>query len=428
MRISIIGIGYVGLVAACVFADSGYEVLGIEKNVNKIKLLSQGVSPIFEDGIDELLKKSLKKGTLSFTNDLRQTIHSDIIFVTVGTPSLPSGQADLSQVYDVINQVADLMVHPVTIVMKSTVPPGTGEVIKKRFLSNTVVPISYISNPEFLREGKALIDWYNPDRIVIGGENQNAINHVMKLYTNIDAPSVFMDITSAEMVKYASNAFLATKISFVNEIANLCELVNANIDSVSYAVGMDKRIGVDFLKAGLGYGGSCFPKDTKGLNYISSFKGYNFNLLKAVIEVNYNQRFNAVRKISEAVGDLNDKKIAVLGLAFKPGTDDVRESPSLDIITLLLSEGASVSVFDPMALKNANEYLPLQVLTSHDVYECIEEANAIILVTEWDEFLNLDWDLIKELMQPPFFILDGRNALEKEILIRKGFCYLGVGK
>ena len=427
MKISVIGIGYVGLVASCAFAHSGYEVLGVEKDVKRLELLKRGICPVYEDGLGELLSQCMQRGLLVFTDNFSQVMNSDIVFITVGTPSMPSGQADLSQVYEAVNQVVDIMDSPTILVMKSTVPPGTGEIIKKRFIKS-LVRISYVSNPEFLREGKALWDWYHPDRIVIGGENEKSLRMVAELFSNIKAPIVTMDITSAEMVKYASNAFLATKISFINEIANLCDLVGANIDNVAQAVGMDKRIGENYLQAGLGYGGSCFPKDTKGLNYISTFKGYNFNLLKAVIEVNYNQRVNAVRKISEALGDLNDKKIAVLGLSFKAGTDDVRESPSLDIITLLLSEGARVSAFDPLATKKSKIFLPPDVKLFDDIYKCLENANAILLATEWPEFKSLDWVEIKVIMQPPYIIMDGRNMLNKEKLNNIGLKYLGVGR
>lgn len=428
MKISIIGIGYVGLVSSCAFAHSGYEVLGVEKDIEKLELLKQGICPVCEEGLGNLLNQGRRRGLLSFTDDLSQIKNSDIVFVTVGTPSLTSGQVDLSQVYEVVNQVAGIMVSPSILVMKSTVPPGSGEILKKRYLRKANAPISYVSNPEFLREGKALWDWYHPDRIVIGGENERSIKLVSDLYSDINAPVVTMDITSAEMTKYASNAFLATKISFINEIANLCELVGANIDNVAQAVGMDKRIGGEFLKAGIGYGGSCFPKDTKGLNYISSFKGYNFNLLKAVIEVNYYQRINAVRKIQKALGDLNGKKIAVLGLSFKPGTDDIRESPSLDIITLLLTEGAIVSTYDPLAIKKSNKILPHQVKVFDDIYKCIKNTNAILLATEWPEFQHLNWVEIKRNMQPPYVILDGRNMFNKEQLHNVGFHYLGIGR
>ncbi|GAW94039.1 UDP-glucose dehydrogenase family protein [Calderihabitans maritimus] len=428
MKVSVIGMGYVGLVATCALANSGHEVIGIEKDVNKLTKLRQGKCPIFEQGLDELLQKLISENRIAFSSGIEAVNGSDIVMLAVGTPAMPNGRVDLSQVYGVVSELVKVLDTPTILVMKSTVPPGTGESICQRYLKNTKVPIAYISNPEFLREGQALKDWYYPDRIVIGGDDDSAIEQVKRLYGDIDAPILVMGITSAEMVKYASNAFLATKISFINEIANLCELVGADIDEVAPAVGMDSRIGKEFLRAGLGYGGSCFPKDTKGLDYVSVFKGYNFRLLKAVIEVNTNQRIRAVRKLERALDGLAGKHVAILGLAFKPGTDDIREAPSLDIIPLLLVEGATVTAYDPLATENARKVLPPDVKFADNPYDCIEGAQAVLLATEWPEFSQLDWLQARTRMKSPYVILDGRNALEKDELNRLGFQYYGIGR
>lgn len=428
MKITVIGMGYVGLVTACGLASFGHQVLGVEKNHSKLKKLMQFESPIYEQGLDELLNKAAAEGDIQFTTELNGADGSDLIFITVGTPSTNSGHVDLSQVYTVINQLVHIITKPTILVMKSTVPPGTGEKIIRRFLNKCKTEVNYISNPEFLREGKALLDWFYPDRIVIGGKNNDSIQQVKNIYKKINAPKLVMGITSAEMVKYASNAFLATKISFINEIANICDLLGADIDEVAPAVGMDKRIGSDFLRAGLGYGGSCFPKDTKGLNFISTLHGYNFNLLKAVIEVNFQQRLKAVHKLHTMLGGLAGKKIAVMGLTFKPGTDDVRESPALDILSLLASEGAVVKACDPHGKDNASKYFSRKIIFCEDAYECAKGVQAVLLNTEWPQFIHLNWSIIKQTMQTPYFVYDGRNALDKKRLSKLGFKYCGVGR
>lgn len=429
MDICVIGTGYVGLIAACCLANSGHNVIAVEKNVDKISKLLKGISPIYEEKLDEILSRVIANGKLLITEDLQQALkNADIVIIAVGTPSLPDGRVDLSQVNDVAASIARYAENPLTVVMKSTVPPGTGISLNKRYFSKAKVPISYVSNPEFLREGKAVWDWCNPDRIVIGCNDDDGIEKLLDLYSDLDAPKVTMDITSAEMVKYASNAFLATKISFINEIANLCERVGADITSVSSTVGMDKRIGKQFLQAGLGYGGSCFPKDTKGLDYISAFNGYNFSLLKAVIEVNAQQRIIAVRKIIKALDGLVDKKIAVLGIAFKPGTDDIREAPALDIIDQLINEGAVVNAFDPMAIENAQKVCSRSVNFYTDPYKACQECDAIILTTEWAEVVNLNWEKIRSTMRAHFVLLDGRNVLDKNHMINRGFNYMGIGR
>lgn len=426
MNITVIGVGYVGLVAACCLANSGHQVTCVECDEAKLKLLNQGISPIQEKGIDQLLRHGLASGKLSFVPFLPKSLQADIIMVTLGTPSLPSGTADLSYTYSVAEELKAAAQHPFILIMKSTVPPGTGVKLVQRYFKDS--PISYVANPEFLREGQAIEDWYHPSRIVIGAEDNKIGERVRQLYSDIDAPVIITDITSAETIKYAANAFLVTKISFINEIANLCEAADANIDDVAKGVGLDPRIGPDFLRAGLGYGGSCFPKDARALDFSALNKGYDFRLLKATIEVNTKQRILAVHKLKQLLGGLAGKEIALLGLAFKPDTDDVREAPSLDIAYLLHEGGAGLRVYDPAAMENAKPFLPKDVIFASDIYSATAGANAVVLVTEWREFIEADWQAIKKQMKEPYIIFDGRNALPQDKLIALGFKYMGVGR
>ena len=429
MNIAVIGAGYVGLVAAGCFANSGHKVVIIEKNKEKLEKMQNGIIPIYEEGLEEVFKTVTSNGNLTVTDALTEGLKVvSVVFIAVGSPSLPDGRIDLSQVYQVADEIVRLYSRPITVIMKSTVPPGTGIALNKRYFNRPDIEIKYVSNPEFLREGKAIEDWYNPDRIVIGAEDLGVADKVAELYQDINAPKVIMDVTSAEMVKYASNAFLATKISFINEIANLCERVGADIDDVSETIGMDRRIGSHFLKAGIGYGGSCFPKDTKGLDYISAFNGYNFTLLKSVIEINARQRIMVVRKLITLTGGISDKKVAVLGLAFKPGTDDIRESPALDIIDQLLNEGAEVAAYDPMAMERVKSQYPGCIQLADNAYRACAGAAVVILATEWPEFLQLDWKRIKSQMASPFIVFDGRNVLNQKELRSLDFCYSGIGR
>jgi UDPglucose 6-dehydrogenase len=429
MNIAIVGAGYVGLVAACCLAKSGHSVIAVEKDQPKMEILKKGKVPFYEDGMDEILKEALSKGNINFTSNLSLALqNASIIFIAVGTPALSDGRADLSQVFTVAEEIINNISRDIAVVMKSTVPPGTGKIICDRFFNNSRYPIHYVSNPEFLREGKSVWDWYHPDRIVIGCDDEGVAQKITDLYSDIDAPKEIMDVTSAEMVKYASNAFLATKISFINEIANLCELTGGDIDQVAHAVGMDSRIGHQFLQPGLGYGGSCFPKDTMGLDYISSFNGYRFSLLKAVVEVNARQRIEAIRKLNKLLGDLWGKRVTVLGLAFKPGTDDIREAPALEIIKYLADEGAIVRATDPMAMEKARPVLPLNTELFTDPYDALVGAEAVLLATEWPLFVNLDWATVKKQMNEPFVIIDGRNALNAHQLISLGYRYEGYGR
>jgi len=428
MKISVIGAGYVGLVAACCLANSGHEVTCIERDDQKRKKIQEGIVPFYEDGLEGLLVKGLESGRLSFSADLSKATSAPVVMVAVGTPSGPDGMVDLSQIYDVMTAVAEQPLKPRVLVIKSTVPPGLGAQLQRLFLSGKGSGTAYISNPEFLREGQAVMDWYNPDRIVLGGDNREAVELVKGLYRDIKAPVCVMDITSAEMVKYASNAFLATKISFINEIANLCDLMEADITSVSMAVGLDRRIGSHYLQAGLGYGGSCFPKDTRGLNFISTFNGYTFNLLKAVIEVNFQQRILAIRKLSQHLGSLGDKRVGMLGLSFKSGTDDMRESPSLDIIRMLINQGARVSAYDPKSGVGGEKLLPPGCKLHFDAMSAVSGCHAVVVATDWQEFTKMDWKAARERMLYPYVLLDGRNCLDPGKLRESGIRYIGMGK
>lgn len=426
MKTIVIGAGYVGLTAACCLAKSNHQVTCVETDKAKLKLLGQGTSPIQEEGIGQLLKQDLSSGKLTFRATLPNPLEADIVVVTVGTPSLPSGAADLSYIYHVAQDLRDAAQYPLILIMKSTVPPGTGVKLVERYFKDT--PIAYVSNPEFLREGQAIEDWYHPSRIIIGAEDSKIAEKVRQLYSDIDAPIVVTDITSAETIKYAANAFLVTKISFINEIANLCEAIDANIDDVAKGIGLDPRIGPDFLRAGLGYGGSCFPKDARALDLSALNEGYDFRLLKATIEVNTKQRILAVHKLKQLLGSLAGREIALLGLAFKPDTDDIREAPSLDIAHLLCEEGAKIRVFDPAAMQNARPFLPAGITFATDIYSATAGANAVVLVTEWQEFINADWHIIKKQMKEPCLVFDGRNALAQDKLMALGFKYIGVGR
>jgi len=426
LTIYIIGAGYVGLVAACCLANSNHQITCVETDEAKLKLLNRGLSPIQEKGIAQLLKQGLSSSRLTFVPFLPKPLQADIIMITVGTPSLPSGAADLSYIYHIAEELRDAARHPLILVMKSTIPPGTGVKLTQRYFKGT--PITYVANPEFLREGQAVEDWYHPSRIIIGADSREAADKVCQLYSDINAPILLTDITSAEVIKYAANAFLVTKISFINEIANLCEAADANIDDVAKGIGLDPRIGSDFLRAGLGYGGSCFPKDARALDFSALNKGYDFRLLKATIEVNARQRILAVHKLKQLLGSLAGKQIALLGLSFKPDTDDVREALSLDITYLLYEEGARLRVYDPAAMENAKPLLPEDVVFASDIYSATAGANAVVLVTEWQEFIQADWEAIKQQMQEPYLIFDGRNALAQDKLRALGFKYVGVGR
>jgi UDPglucose 6-dehydrogenase len=425
-KVTVVGAGYVGLIQAVCLADLGHDVTCVDVDPRKIETLSAGTPTIYEERLDALLASGLSSGRLRFSTPDGNwaELLGEVVFVAVGTPMAENGGANLSYVRAVADTIAREATRPLTLVMKSTVPPGTGKAIVERHLASATVAIGYVSNPEFLREGHAVDDWFTTDRIVIGGDTPTAIEAVTKLYAPLNARVVVTDVTSAETIKYASNAFLATKISFINEMANLCDAVGADIDAVAEGIGLDARIGPAFLKAGIGYGGSCFPKDTRALDFISTINGYQFDLLKAVIDVNNRQRLLPLVQLTRALPELWNLKIAILGLSFKPMTDDVRESPALDIVPLLVDDGTKVSTYDPVAG-------PIDVPGAErcaTVWEALEGASAAVLITEWAEFIELDWVRVKSVMADPAVIFDGRNALDSHAIRAAGLTYMAVGR
>ncbi len=426
MKTTVIGTGYVGLVTGVCLAHSGHDVTCVDIDPAKIEMLRAGRSTIFEPGIEDLLKEGLDNGNLRFETPENgwSPLIGEVTFVAVGTPSAQNGAADLSQVRTVVSELVAAADHPFLLVMKSTVPPGTGATLQQRYLEKARVPIGYVSNPEFLREGKAIHDWFETDRIILGAEGKADFATMGELYERINAPILETDIASAETIKYASNAFLSTKISFINEIANICDCVGADVESVAQGVGLDSRIGSDFLRAGIGYGGSCFPKDTRALDFISTLNGYEFTLLKAVIDVNNRQRLLPVAALSRAMGDISGQRIAILGLSFKPETDDTRESPAYDIVPLFAEKGAEIVIYDPIAAETE-----ISGATRTDtVWEALTGASAAILVTEWQEFIDLDWKRAAQVMEEDAIVFDGRNCLDDAALTAAGLTYMAVGR
>lgn len=425
-EVTVVGTGYVGLVSGVCLAHSGHHVTCVDIDEAKIEKLKSGRSPIYEPGIEDLIAHGLQSGNLAFStveNGWADLI-GDVVFIAVGTPMADNGAADLSYVRKAVTDLAEAATEPFVLVMKSTVPPGTGRALQERYLASAGTRIGYVSNPEFLREGHAIEDWYETDRVVLGSDNAADVERVRALYADIDAPCQVTDIASAETIKYASNAFLSTKISFINEIANVCDCIGADIDAVATGIGLDKRIGPHFLKAGIGYGGSCFPKDTRALDFISTLNGYQFDLLKAVIDVNNRQRLLPVIRLANKLPDLHTRKVAVLGLSFKPNTDDTRESPALDIIPLFVEEGAEVTVYDPVAAHTEIS----EVRRTETVWEALEGASAAVLCTEWEEFISLDWSRARKLMKDPAIVFDGRNVLNEAAIREAGLTYMAVGR
>ncbi len=425
-KVTVIGTGYVGLIQGVCLADIGHEVTCVDIDESKVAKLRRGEPTIHERGLEGLLRSAIDSGRIKFETPSNgwAGLLGDVVFVAVGTPSTSTGSADLSYVHAVADSLATEAKRPFTLVMKSTVPPGTGRTLVERTLARSSVAIDYVSNPEFLREGHAIQDWYKTDRVVIGADSDEAGQRVAALYESLGAPVVITDIASAETIKYASNAFLSTKISFINEIANVCDYIGADVAAVAEGIGLDQRIGPHFLQAGIGYGGSCFPKDTRALDFISTLNGYQFDLLKAVIEVNNRQRFLPVTRLTKALPDIHQRKIAVLGLTFKPFTDDTRESPALDIAPLLVQAGATVAAYDPIAPKIDLDGAQ-RVST---VWEALEGASAAVLVTEWPEFVDLDWEKAREVMAEPGIVFDGRNALDSAKVTAAGLRYMAVGR
>jgi len=432
MNIAIIGSGYVGLVAGACFSELGVHVACVDKDAEKIDLLKKGVIPIYEPGLSDLVKKNVAAERLSFTTDLGQAIQDAlVIFIAVGTPPKGDGFADLSHVEKVAETIADQMNGYKVIVTKSTVPVGTGERLRKIIGSRLKEHFDFdiVSNPEFLREGSAIEDFLRPNRVVIGARSQQAVAIMRDLYRPLylnETPMLVTDIPTAEMVKYAANSFLATKISFINEIANLSEKVGANVQDVAKGMGFDQRIGGKFLHPGPGYGGSCFPKDVSALSQIAKSNGYHFKIIDAVMEVNRTQRERMVEKIKQEVGDLQGKRLAVLGLAFKPNTDDMREAPSVVIIKAVQELGAENVGCDPGAIGEAKKVLS-DVRFTEDPYAAMEGADAMILMTEWNPFRNLDLVRMKKLLRSPVMI-DLRNVYDPKRVAEMGFRYASVGR
>jgi len=415
MKITIIGTGYVGLVTGTIFAEVGHDVTCLDINEDKIILLQSGKSPIYEPGLDMLLQNNIVNGRLCFTSQADEAFaDSDVIFIAVGTPQEEDGSANLNYIHKAAEDIARHIKHNVIVVVKSTVPVGTNDYVEKiiRNHISSDIEVHVVSNPEFLREGHAIHDTMNGDRIIIGAEHKASGDVVEALYEKINVPILRTDRRSAEMIKYASNAFLAVKISYINQISNLCEKLGADIASVADGMGMDKRIGRAFLNAGLGYGGSCFPKDTRALSYLSKKNNVSMSIVEAAIEANTTQRQLFINKVVDHFnGNVTDKRVAVLGLAFKPNTDDVREAPSIDIITALVSSGAKVSAYDPV-VKNIQVLDDCNVVYAQSKEICVENADAILLVTEWDEFFENEW-LASVIQNKQIVLFDGRNMLNK---------------
>lgn len=428
-EITVIGVGYVGLVTGTCFADLGHQVTCVDVDHGKIDKLNKGLMPIYEPGLEEMVRRNAQAGRLRFTVSYAQGLsRGDFVFIAVGTPQGTGGEADLKYVRAAARSIAEAMTHPLIIVNKSTVPIGTGDWVSDiiRRYQPEAIAFSVVSNPEFLREGSAINDFMYPDRVVLGSLDRDAAAQVAQLYLSLRAPIMITDLRTAEMIKYASNAFLATRISFINEIANICEALGADAKEVAVGMGYDKRIGPYFLDAGIGYGGSCFPKDVQALAHMAAVHGCHPQLLRAVIDINRDQRRLVIHKLREILGTLDEKVIGVLGLAFKPNTDDMREASSVEIIHLLQSEGAEIRAYDPVAMVNAPLYLE-DVTLCQDAYEVAEGADAIVVVTEWNEFKHLSLSRVKSVMRQPV-IVDGRNIYDPQQVKALGFIYRGVGR
>ncbi len=423
--VGMIGIGYVGLVTGTCLAELGNHVVCMDIDGEKIAALKEGKIPIYEPGLPELIEKNRER--MTFTTLLSDIFdRCELVFIAVDTPPTFTGDADLSRVFAVISALPGLSTDHHILVMKSTVPVGTGSKISSELARQEVTNIDYVSNPEFLREGSAIEDFLNPDRVVIGSRNAEAGEKVAALYKNVDTPVLRTNIPTAEMIKYASNAFLATKISFINEIANVCEEVGADVTIVAEGMGHDQRIGKHFLNAGIGFGGSCFPKDVTALKQIAGNSGYHFQLLTAVIEVNELQKRRVVNKLQKHLGTLADKTITLLGLAFKPNTSDLREASSIVLASRLLGDGALVNAYDPVAIPYAAKAVR-GILLCDDILSAVRDSDAVVLVTEWDEFSDLPLEQMKKLMRRPL-IIDGRNFLDPRKIRDAGFTYEGIGR
>ena len=428
-NITVVGVGYVGLVSAAGFADLGNRVIALDINQDRIDGLKKGVMPIYEPGLEEMVERNAKAGRLRFTTSYDEALEdAEFVFIAVGTPSGVDGEADLKYVAAASESVAKAMKKPLIIVNKSTVPVGTGDWVAGIIRQNQAEPIDFsvVSCPEFLREGSAILDFMNPARTILGSTDSVAADKVAQLHLPLRAPIVITNLRTAEMIKYASNAFLATKISFINEIANICEELGADVKEVSNGMGFDPRIGPHFLDAGLGYGGSCFPKDVKALAHMAEEKGRNPQMLQAVMEINDDRRRILVKKVEETLGKVKGKTIGLLGLTFKPNTDDLRDAPALDVAQKLLDQGAKVRAYDPVGMPGA-EKIKTEIEMAEDPYQLAEGSDALVVCTEWNEFKHLDMTRIHGLMNSPV-VVDGRNIYDPDDMDRIGFTYRGVGR
>ena len=432
MHIAVIGTGYVGLVTGACFAEFGVDVTCVDVDATKIEKLNNGVIPIYEPGLDQIVEKNVKAGRLHFTTDIKSAVEgAQVVFLAVGTPPKPDGSPDMSFYQQAAKDVADAMNGYKVLVTKSTVPIGTGKWLREFVTANlkTSTDFGVASNPEFLREGAAIDDFMRPDRVVIGSNEEKAIEVMKELYRPlylIETPIVITSLEAAELIKYAANAFLATKITFINEVANLCDAIGCDVHDVARGMGMDNRIGRKFLHPGPGYGGSCFPKDTRALTTVADQFGVETRIVDAVIEANERQRDAMIPKIEALVGSLAGKKIGVLGLSFKPETDDMRESPAIEIIHTMVDRGATVRAFDPVAMTEAKHYLN-GIEYASDEYDAIKGADALVIITEWNQFRALDMEKVKQLLKAPK-IADLRNIYEPADMRSLGFEYVGVGR
>ncbi|WP_132370810.1 UDP-glucose dehydrogenase family protein [Melghiribacillus thermohalophilus] len=429
-NIAVVGTGYVGLVTGVCLSDIGHHVTCIDIDEQKIQLLKQGKSPIYEPGLEELMLKNINNGRLTFTTDHQTGFHQkEVIYIAVGTPQKKDGSADLSYVHQVARDIARNIKQDVIVVTKSTVPVGTNDEIRQVIKENLVsdVQVDVVSNPEFLREGSAVQDTFHGDRIVIGADNEKAATMIEEINKPFGIPVVKTDIRSAEMIKYASNAFLATKISFINEISNICEKLGANIEDVAYGMGLDHRIGNQFLRAGIGYGGSCFPKDTKALVQMAGNVDHKFELLESVIRVNNVQQAKLVEKAKGFFGSLEGKTVAILGLAFKPNTDDMREAASVVIANMLIQEGARIKGYDPIALENAKRILGDSIEYSDNIEDVLADADIAFISTEWKEIVEFELHLYSKYMKTPI-VFDGRNCYALEEVEKHDLEYHSIGR
>jgi len=429
MNVCVIGCGYVGLVTGTCLAEIGHHVICVDNDPRKIQLLKKGKMPIYEPGLEPLVLKNVRRKRLQFASRIADGMKkAEVVFIAVGTPPQPDGSADLTFIEDVAQEIARNLRHYTVVAEKSTVPVETGEQVEKTILraNRSEVPFDMVSNPEFLREGTAVEDFLKPDRIVIGVKNKRAEQVMRRLYAPLKAKILVTDLKSAEIIKHASNSYLSTKISFINAVGRVCELVGADVTQVAEGIGLDPRIGAAFLRPGLGFGGFCFPKDLEAFYYISKKVGYDFDLLRAVKDINEGQRGHFVKKIQDGLWILKGKTIAVLGLAFKPHTDDVRFAPAIDVIERLQALGAKIRVYDPVAMKKAESQLK-NVAFCKNAYDAAKGSDGIALVTEWPEIVKLDWARIRKQMRNPF-LADGRNALNPAAMKKLGFEYRSMGR